>query len=80
MHRPERFPPSEYLIETLDERGWTGTDLAERAHLHIRVIEEVLYRGRPITQDLADRLATALDTSPELWLNLQHAYDERNEP
>jgi addiction module HigA family antidote len=80
VHRPERFPPSEYLAESLRWRGWTIEYLATRAHLHPRVIEEVIYYGRPITPLIAGRLALALDTSPELWLNLQHAYDERNEP
>lgn len=74
--RPKRFPPSEYLSDVLRAHGWTSDDFARRSCLLPHVVDDILFNGRPITEPVADLIALALDTSPELWLNLQRAYDE----
>jgi addiction module HigA family antidote len=71
MHNPPH--PGEVLAEYLSERSVSGA----AAHLGIaRVTLSRLMNGRAgISADMALRLAEALGTSPELWMNLQVQYD-----
>ena len=71
----EVFPPGDYLRDELDARGWTQLDLAEILDRPPRVVNEIVSGKRGISPETAKGLAAALDTSPELWLNLQTAYD-----
>lgn len=70
----EVFAPGEYLRDELDERGWTVTEFAEILGRPIQAISEILNGKKEITAETAVDLATALGTSPELWLNLQNVY------
>src|SRR6266403_969464 len=38
-------------------------------------VNALLQERRPVTVDMAHRLARALKTSPEVWLNMQEAVD-----
>ena len=40
-----------------------------------RTINEILQEKRPVTVDMAHRLARALGTSPDVWLGLQQDVD-----
>lgn len=68
--------PGEILKhEFLDEMGISAGKLAK----HIRVprtrIERLCARETSVTVDTAIRLARALGTTPEFWLNLQSHHD-----
>lgn len=74
----ERLPihPGEVLAEdVLAELGMTGRELARELNVSPNRISEILRGRRAITADTVLRLARWLGTSPELWLNLQQAYD-----
>ena len=72
--RAEAFPPSEYLRDELEERGWTVADLAEAMGHPVRAVAEMLDKESAITTETARALSEALGTTPEVWLNLQAAY------
>lgn len=70
----EVFPPGEFLREELDARGWTQTDLAAILDRPLAMVNEIIAGKRRITPETAKGLAAAFGTSPELWLNLESAY------
>lgn len=70
----EIFPPGEFLKEELECRGWTQVELSEILARPPRLISEIVSGKRAITPETAKGLAAALDTSPELWMNLETAY------
>jgi HTH-type transcriptional regulator/antitoxin HigA len=70
----EVFPPGELLREELEARGWTQADLAEILGRPPRLVSEIIRGKRSITPETAKGLAEALGTSPQLWMNLESAY------
>ncbi len=61
--------------EVLEARGMTQSQLAVATGLPVSRINDLVKERRGITADSAIRLARALGTSVELWLNLQQSYD-----
>jgi antitoxin HigA-1 len=53
----------------------TQTELADRLSVSRRTISQILHEQRPLTPDMAIRLAYFLGTTPESWLNMQQALD-----
>lgn len=75
MRRPaEVFPPGDILKEELEARGWSQTEFAEILDRPPGAISDLLAGKRPITPETARRIGAALETSPELWMNLDAAY------
>ncbi len=76
----EVFSAGEYLEDELRERGWSVSEFAESIGQPARVVSEILNGEKDITPEMAEAFSEALDTTPELWLNLQTAYhqDEQN--
>ena len=68
--------PGEILLEEfLTPLGLTQTAFAERLRVPLQRLHDLIRGRRGVTPDTALRLARALGTSPELWLNLQEAWD-----
>ena len=68
--------PGEILREdVLPATGWTQQELADRLGVSRRTISEILHERRPVTVDMAHRLARAFATTPESWLAMQQAVD-----
>ena len=67
--------PGEHLAEILDELGITQYRLAKAIDTPPRRINEIVRGNRSITADTALRIGTALNMTPEFWLNLQRMYD-----
>jgi addiction module HigA family antidote len=61
--------------ETVPAAGLSPTELATQLGVSSRTINELLREQRPITPDLAHRLARIFNTTPEFWLRLQEAVD-----
>ena len=73
----EVVPPSIYLKEELKARHWD--DLWYLNYIfgsYSQDIIDIIYNGASITDRTAKVIARELGTSPELWLNLQKAWDE----
>jgi addiction module HigA family antidote len=69
-------PPGEMLREEfLTPLGMTQAELAERIGVSYVRLNEIINGRRGITPSTALRLAKALGTSPEFWLNGQLAVD-----
>lgn len=68
--------PGEILREdVLPELNISQGELAKHLRVSRRTISEILNERRPLTPDMALRLAHFLGTSPESWLNMQQALD-----
>ena len=70
----EAFPPGDFIRDELDERGWTQTDLAEILGRPLNVVNEIIAGKKSITPETAKGLANAFGTTPDVWLNLESAY------
>lgn len=61
--------------EFLQPLGVTQTQLANRLGMSAQQLNPIVRGKRRITAKTAVRLAKALGTTPQFWLNLQNAYD-----
>ena len=61
--------------DILPETGLTQGELAGRLGVSRRTVNEIIQERRPVTTDMACRLAVAFGNSPEFWLNMQQAVD-----
>ncbi len=71
MHNPAH--PGAVLREFLGDI--TVTEAAHRLHVTRVSLSRILNGTNGISADMAMRLATALNTSAEMWVNLQAQYD-----
>ncbi len=71
----EGFPPGEFIRDFLEGRGWTEADLADALAWPVRRVDEIVRGECGITASTAEGLASAFGTTPELWLNLDAAWE-----
>src|SRR5579862_5180086 len=71
---PEGFAPGEYIREELETRRLTQVEFAKILGRPVQFVSEILSGKRSITPQTAIGLASAFGTSPQLWLNLEAAY------
>ena len=69
--------PGEILREELEELGMSAKAAARELGVPQNRISDILRGRRGITADTALRLARYLNTTPQVWLNLQKAYELR---
>lgn len=67
--------PGEILGEELHELGLSAARLARAIHVPANRISQILAGKRAISADTALRLGKWFGTGPQLWLNLQKAYE-----
>lgn len=70
----ETFPPGVFLEEELEVRGWSQLDFAEIIGKSPRDINLIINGKLSITPKTAIVIGEALGTSPQLWMNLESAY------
>lgn len=83
----EAFPPRDYVVEEMRERGWDVAEMVRRMGGETRaarhrsrlpkITTEYVQRlldGAPLSPLDAFRLARAFGTSAELWLNCEAYY------
>lgn len=58
----------------LNTYAMTPTDLAVKLDVSPQLVEQLISGELAITAAMAIKLGAALETSPELWLNLQNAH------
>jgi len=66
--------PGETLLETINERGMTQTELARRCGLSLKHINQICRGHIGISADVAIRLEEALGVAASVWVNLDMAY------
>ena len=76
MARPP-IHPGQILADELQELNMSAAELARLLHVPTNRITQILAGRRAITADTALRLGQWFGTGPELWLNLQKAYELR---
>ena len=69
--------PGEILGEELRELGLSANALAKALDVPTNRITAILNGQRGITADTALRLSRYFGTTPQLWQNLQNAYELR---
>lgn len=67
--------PGEILADELEEMGWNASQLAQKIGVPSNRIYQIVRGQRKLTADTALRLGKFFQTGPELWLNLQKAYE-----
>jgi addiction module HigA family antidote len=68
--------PGEILREIVfPELKMSQAEIAMRLGVSRRTISEIIHERRPVTADMAIRLAHFLGGTPNSWLNMQLTYD-----
>jgi len=67
--------PGELLREELAEIGVSLNELSRALRVPMNRISAIANGKRAITADTAMRLVRYFGTSPQMWMNLQSAYD-----
>ena len=70
----EVFPPGVLILEELQERGWTQTDLAEVMGRPVKTISEIVNAKVRVTEETARELELALGIDAEFWLRTEAYY------
>jgi HTH-type transcriptional regulator / antitoxin HigA len=71
----EVFPPSEFIREELEARGWTVGELARIMDMPLGKIDKLVTGNQRITPETARGLSNAFgDGDPHYWMNLDAAY------
>lgn len=68
--------PGKTLEDTILSLGISQVDLAQRAGLVPKTINEIIQRKSAITPETAMKLSAVLGTSASFWNNLQRQYEE----
>jgi len=71
----EPIHPGEFLADELKELGMSAAELARILRVPANRISQILAGKRNVTADTALRLGQYFGTGPQLWLNLQKAYE-----
>lgn len=74
-NRKPTHPGAILREDVLPSLNISQTELADRLGVSRRTISQILHEHRPLTADMAIRLAHLLGTTPESWLNMQQALD-----
>ncbi|MBL7662683.1 HigA family addiction module antidote protein [bacterium] len=75
---PNTIHPGEFLQTILEERSISQSRLAAHIGVEPGVINLICNGKRGISAVMAKKLARALGTDSELWMNLQISYDLTN--
>jgi antitoxin HigA-1 len=73
--RKPRHPGGLIKRQYLEPLNITITNFADILNVSRKTVSEIVNEQASVTPNMALRLATALQTSPELWLNFQQKYD-----
>lgn len=73
--RPPAHPGAILNRHYLEPLSLTITEVADALGVARKTVSKIVNEHGAITSDMALRLGKAFNTSPQLWLNLQHNYD-----
>jgi HTH-type transcriptional regulator/antitoxin HigA len=71
----EAFHPGVYIREELAARDWLQSDFARIIGRPLQAVNEIINGRKRVTAETAVAIGAAFGTGPEVWINLQSAYD-----
>ena len=71
------FHPGYYILENIDELGYSQEEFAQRLGVTPKTISVIVNGQNNLTREIAEKLSRMLGTSVELWLNLQKKYEDK---
>lgn len=71
------FHPGYYVTDIIEDMGISQAEFATRMGTTAKTLSNLVNGQINLSNDLAKKLAVMLGTSPEVWLNLQSAYDQK---
>lgn len=71
------FHPGYYVAEVIEDMGITQEEFAARLNTTPKTVSQLVNGQCNLSKDLAKKLSAMLGTSPEVWLNLQTAYEQK---
>ena len=74
-HRKPTHPGEILLEEFLEPMRLSQVELAHRMGVSVQRVNTLINAKRDVTAETAILLSRVLKTTPELWMNLQDAYD-----
>jgi addiction module HigA family antidote len=74
MARTSRHP-GEFLVDEIKELDISAAELARALRVPPNRVSQIIAGKRAITADTALRLGRWFGTGPQIWLNLQQAYE-----
>ncbi len=66
--------PGDVLAEILEARLISENDFASRCGQSIDLVCAIVAGEASLTEELAQAFGRALETSPEMWVNLEYRY------
>ncbi len=69
-------PLGNTLVETLEAKGMTRTELADRMGYPLSTIDEIITGNTAVIPEIAVRLEQALDVPASFWNNRERRYRE----
>ncbi len=76
MQRKPTSPGEILLEEMLIPLEMTQEELADYLQCDYKVINRIIHEKATVTPELASKLASVFNTTPEFWLNAQMALDD----
>ncbi len=74
MNTERFFPPSKYIKDELENRGWTQADLAFILGRNLKDTNDIITGKRKFSVEIAQELAAAFKTTPQYWLEIENKY------
>ena len=78
LHRKPTTPGEILKEEFLKPMGFTQKQIADHLKCDVKVVNRIINGRTSVTAEMAIKLAAALRTSPEFWMNAQQAVDVYN--
>lgn len=70
------FHPGYYVADMIEDMGISQAEFATRMGTTAKTLSNLVNGQINLSKDLAKKMAVMLGTGPEVWLNLQRAYDQ----
>jgi len=67
-------PPGDTLVETLEFKGMSSTELGKQTGIPIEIINEIIQGNKAITLEIAMVFEQALDIPTRFWLEREKNY------
>ena len=71
------FHPGYYIAEIIEDMGISQSEFADRVGISGETFSDLVNGQINISNDIARKLSVMLETSVDVWLNLQSTFEEK---